>query len=78
MSLSEQLICYYIFSLTMLEQYVIVLQLIKKFLVKFTGCSQVFRGNVMRAKATCTETMLKGKSTDSYTHELVVESLKKA
>lgn len=53
MTVEEQLLCYYIFSLILLKQCVIVLRLIKKFLIKFTQCSSVFQGNVLRAKAVC-------------------------
>jgi hypothetical protein len=62
MTVEEQLLCFYIFSLTLLKQCVIVLRLIKKFLIKFTTCSGVFQGNVMRAKAICCMTLLKDES----------------
>ena len=58
MQLEEQVICYYIYSLILLNQCVLVLRVIKKFLQKFTGCSGVFLGNIMRAKAICTLTLL--------------------
>ena len=74
LSTSEQLICFYVYSLAMLGQYVIGLRIIKKFLVKFTECSPVFLGNVMRAKALCCEMLLQGD--DNY--EPVFEALRLA